>query len=225
MQQLDIETAWGRLQPLLRAPFGSFASPDTMTLMRRNKGRAGQLLEVAIGSSQGSRLLDFVDGDLKTYKCDPLGRPRETMAIHQVGGEVDDLVRRTQFKDTALHVKTKRLIVAGVCKDSSDPAAWYVACASLVDGRPGTDWYEQFSRSYGEILEHFHVHISRGDMMFHTSQGEYIQLRTKDSAPYRPLVSTVLRRTMCDKNVAFYFKKRFMEELNSRQSGRGSTSL
>ena len=216
MTQLDIETAWERLQPLLRAPIRSFAPPDRLTLMRRNKGRAGQLLEDAIGSPQGSRLLDFVDGDLKTYKCDPLGRPRETMAIHQVGTEVDDLVLRTPFKDTTLHMKTRRLIVAGLCKDSDDPVDWYVACATLVDGRPGTYWYEQFSLSYGEILEHFHAHISRGDMMFHTSHGKYIQLRTKDSAPYRPLVSSVLRRTICNKNVAFYFKKPFMQELRSR---------
>ena len=122
----------------------------------------------------------------------------------------------TAFSDTTLHVKTRRLIVAGFCKDADDPADWYVACATLVDARPGTHWYEQFSLSYDEILDHFHAHISRGDMMFHTSQGKYIQLRTKDSAPYRPLVSSVLLRTICDKNVAFYFKKTFMKELPSR---------
>ncbi len=212
MQQLDVETAWERLKPFVHKRLRSFVPAETMTLMRVNKGRAGQLIETAIGLPQGSWLLDFTDGDLKTYKCDPSGHPRETMAIHQVGTEIDGLVSRQKFADSSLHVKTKRLIVAGVCKDDTDPAEWFIASAGMVDGRPGTYWYEQFMQSYDEILNHFSGHTASGGM-FHTSQGKYIQLRTKDSKPYRPLYSKVLKRAVSNKNIAFYFKKPFMEEL------------
>lgn len=209
---MDIDEAWRATLPLTGRRFREYMPPDDMSYMRRNKGRAGQLLEKAIGLPLSTALMDFPDGDLKSYKCDRLGIPLETMAIHAVGNEIDDLVARQSFASSSVHCKTQRLIVLGVCKVAGDPGDWFVACRSLVDARPGTSWYQKFERSYEQILDRFHAHLSSSGR-FHTSSGTYIQLRTKDSKPYKQLYSSIRNDLISDKNIAFYFKKTFMEQL------------
>ena len=209
---MDIDDAWRATESLTRRPFREFIPARDMNLMRRNKGRAGQLLERSIGLAHSTALTDFAVGDLKSYKCDRVGVPRETMAIHSVGDEIDLLVSRQPFAESSLHLKTQRLIVLGVCKDAADPGDWFIACRRIVDARPGTEWNQRFERSYGKILDVFHAHLAR-DGRFHTSSGTFIQLRTKDAKPYKMLYSTIRRSTVSDKNVAFYFQKLFMEQL------------
>lgn len=209
---MEIEDAWRATRPLTDRPFREYMSTGDMSLMRRNKGRAGQLLEKAIGLSPSTSLMDFPDGDLKSYKCDLRGFPRETMAIHSVGDEIDQLVGRQSFGSSSVHRKTQRLIVLGVCKDANDPGDWFIASRNLVDARPETYWYKRFERSYEQILDRLQAHLSRGGK-FHTSSGTYIQLRTKDAQPYKPLFSSIRQAWVSDKNIAFYFQKAFMEQL------------
>ena len=209
---MDIDDAWPATESLTHRPFREFLSVRDMNLMRRNKGRAGQLLERSIGLAHSTALTDFTVGDLKSYKCDRIGEPRETMAIHSVGDEIDLLVARQPFAESSVHLKTQRLIVLGVCKDAEDPGDWFIACRRIVDARPGTEWYQRFELSYGQILDCFHAHLAR-DGRFHTSSGTFIQLRTKDAKPYKMLYSAIRRSRVSDKNVAFYFQKLFMEQL------------
>ena len=209
---MDTMTAWRQVKPLVHVRFEALVSPQEIPMMRRNKGMCGQVIERTIGLSPGSRLLDFTDGDLKTYKCDAGGHPEETMQIHQVGDEIDELVEKVPFRSTNLYRKTSRFIVLGICKQALDPARWFISIARLVDARPGTHWFAEFEASYRQILEEFDAHLARTGS-FHTSNGALIQLRTKDAMPYRPLVSRSLGRQICGKNIAFYFRKAFMERL------------
>ena len=49
-----------------------------------NKGKTGQLLELALGMHLSSTNLDFDDGELKTNKCDNAGNPKETVLLHRL---------------------------------------------------------------------------------------------------------------------------------------------
>ena len=216
MTDLELDVAWRRIKPLLHQRFRDFIPAPDISQMRKNKGRAGLLLEQAIGLRASSKLLDFRDGDLKTYKSDPSGYPRETMAIHQLNPtELDKLVSYQPFLESSVHAKTRRMIVVAICKDEEDPADWLVAHGATVDAQPGTDWFRRLEESYDDVVAQFQEHISSGDGRFHTSNGCYMQLRTKDSKPYTPLYSSLLKRELVNKRIAFYFKKLFMEELLS----------
>ena len=45
------------------------------------------------------------------------------------------------------------------------------------------------------------------------TNGNHIQVRSKDSKPYHPIYSTTYRRNVSDKNHAFYFQKQFVYDI------------
>ena len=50
--------------------------------------------------------------------------------------------------------------------------------------------------------------------MLHTTSGKYLQIRTKDSAPYHPIYSKIFNRYVSDKNFAIYITKEGIKALN-----------
>ena len=55
------------------------------------------------------------------------------------------------------------------------------------------------------------MHIETSpDRRIHTSNGQHIQVRSKDSMPYHPIYSGVYGRYVSNKNHAFYFRKEFV---------------
>ena len=64
-----------RIEKLAYIPFSEYLSPSQVqdAMMKINKGRTGQLLELTIGLNLSNTTLDFEDGELKTNKCDRTG--------------------------------------------------------------------------------------------------------------------------------------------------------
>ena len=214
---MKVSEGWELIKPRIGVKFRDFIPVDSMTLMRMNKGKVGILLEQAIGLPHNSKLMDFEDGDLKSYKSDPHGLPRETMAIHQVSNdEIDLLIRRQPFADSPISKKIQKMVVLGICKDAKDPADWFISVGGIVDCRPGTPLFSKLETSYEQILDQFNSFLNSKDGMFHTSSGHLIQIRTKDSAPYSPRSSKILNRQISHCRIAFYFQKEFMRELLHR---------
>ena len=52
--------------------------------------------------------------------------------------------------------------------------------------------------------------IENGDGYLHTSSGVFMQIRTNDAKPYKPIYSNKYGKIISNKNFAFYFKKEFM---------------
>ena len=69
-------------------PFSTLFSEESMSDIIRNKGKGGQLLELAIGLANTNTNRDFDDGELKTNKCNSDGKPMETMAITQISSHI-----------------------------------------------------------------------------------------------------------------------------------------
>ena len=69
MKLIEVQT---RIEKLAYIPFKEYQSPDQVqdVMMKINKGKTGQLLELTIGLNLSNTTLDFEDGELKTNKCD-----------------------------------------------------------------------------------------------------------------------------------------------------------
>ena len=91
-----------KIQRLANIPFKDYLNPDVFkdAMLKLNKGKTGQLLELTIGLQLSNTTLDFEDGELKTNKCNRLGVPLETMFITQTSSMIDELLSRKNFFQT-----------------------------------------------------------------------------------------------------------------------------
>jgi len=183
--------------------------------LKTNKGNVGQLIELHIGLSLNSELTDFEDGELKTNKADEFGMPRETMFITQISGMFDDLISTPplSFEETKIYQKIRNLIFLPVVKDSPNSSDWYFTACYHVQIPVGSDLFNSLKLDYATICAKISTNLVSGDGFIHTTTGDLIQIRSKDSKPYHPIFSNSLNRYVSNKNHAFYFKKKFMENI------------
>ncbi len=214
---MKLKTAYKVLNKISNVPFGDLFSAEDMELIVKNKGKTGQLLELALGMRLSNCGLDFEDGELKTNKCDSFGNPKETVFIAQISGMIDDLLQVYPFKDTYLFKKISNMLYVPVCKDGQ-PSEWMFLPAIHVDlSMPVySELYEIWAEDYYSICSQLKRHVESGkDGFIHTSNGRHIQIRSKDAKSlcgrYHPIYSSLYGRYVSNKNHAFYFKKQFVK--------------
>ncbi|MFT4702945.1 MAG: DNA mismatch repair protein MutH [Bradymonadia bacterium] len=206
------EDLWPQLCELAGRPFGDLLPQATLQSMHLNKGGAGLAIESLLGIPAGSRLTDYVDGELKTYRADRDGFPMETVAITQIGSDVDRYLDMPRFVDTPLHEKVRHTALLGVYRDSDDPADWQIALAMELDASEGSYWFDRLERSYNDLLAQL-LEWLREPAPFHTMNAQWLQIRVRDSKPYTPLVSERLGRELWNKKLGFYFQRQFVRAL------------
>ncbi len=214
---MKLNEAKRKLDNLINRPFGELFSDEDMNSIIINKGKSGQLLELALGLHLSNTNLDFDDGELKTNKCDIFGKPRETIFITQIGSIIDELIERKTFEETHLYSKIKNMLYVPVCKDGS-PNNWKFL--QNIHINLGLQKYKELSlklkTDYYSICDQLKNYIENSpDGFIHTSSGNLIQIRSKDSKPYHPIFSQVYNRNISNKNHAFYFKKEFVYYIKS----------
>ena len=207
--------AQSRIDSLAYIPFKEYLSPTQVhdAMMKINKGKTGQLLELTIGLKLSNTIRDFEDGELKTNKCDIDGKPLETMFITQISSIIDDLLSKRTFKQTKLYYKIKRLLYVPICKDGN-PQDWMFLKPIQIDLSLSkyAELAAQLEVDYYNICEQLNAQLSESNSStLHTASGNFIQIRTKDSKPYHPIFSNIYNREISNKNRAFYFKKEFMK--------------
>lgn len=219
MKLIEAQT---RIEKFAHIPFKNYLSPGQVqdAMMKINKGKTGQLLELTIGLNLSNTTLDFEDGELKTNKCDRSGKPLETMFITQTASIIDELLSKQRFEDTKLYKKFQRLLYVPISKDGS-PAEWMYLSPIQVDlSLPKyAALAKQLEEDYYNICEQLNEQLSQSSTAtLHTVSGRFIQIRTKDSKPYHPIYSHIYEREISDKNRAFYFKKEFMKYIKSLEA-------
>lgn len=205
-----------RIEQLANRPFSSIFSQAQLEDIILNKGKSGQILEIAIGLQNSPNPLDFEDGELKTNKVNEDGKPMETMAIKQIMSTIDNLLHIEDFYSTELYNKINNLLYVPICKmPRNNPENWQILQPIHVDlnSTRFRQISEQIEADYYSICEQLNLHITSNDRFIHTSSGQYIQIRSKDSRPYHPIYSHRYHREVSNKNYAFYFKKEFMIEI------------
>ncbi len=214
---MKLEKAHKKINKMVGIPFGELFTLDDMQTIIRNKGKSGQLLEIALGKKLDSGNLDFEDGELKTNKCDINGKPLETIFITQISSVIDELLQKKKFKKTHLYEKINNILYVPVCKEG-EPANWQFLAPihinlSLPEFSHLLDIWEE---DYYSICEQLVEHIEQ-EGFIHTSNGKHLQVRSKDSknkrGEYNSIYSKIYKREVSNKNYAFYFKKDMIKEL------------
>lgn len=210
---MKLEEAKRKIDALAGKKFGQVLTEEQMVDIIKNKGKSGQLLEITVGLKLSNTDLDFEDGELKTNKCDKTGKALETMFITQISKIIDELLSGKEFYESKLYKKISNLLYVPISK-VGEPEEWmFLPCVHVnLQDEKFYDLKVQLEKDYYSICKQLNEHIkTKGDGFIHTSNGEYIQIRSKDSKPYSPIYSDIYKRNISNKNHAFYFKKEFMK--------------
>ena len=212
---MRLEEAFTRFNRLAGIRFGDLFSPSDMNMIIINKGKTGQLLELCLGMNLSNTNLDFDDGELKTNKCDSVGNPRETVFISQISCVIDELIQERPFEQTHLYEKISNILYVPVCKDGN-PKDWMFLPSIHIDltSPRYAELRNIWRNDYYSICRQLKRHIETSpDGYIHTSNGQHIQIRSKDSKPYHPIYSSTYGRYVSNKNHAFYFQKQFVYDI------------
>ncbi|SHH74476.1 MutH/Sau3AI family endonuclease [Clostridium grantii] len=217
---MRLEEAKIRLNEIINIKLGQLLKEEDMVDIIKNKGKTGQLLEIALGLKNSNTTLDFEDGELKTNKCDKSGNPKETIFITQVSGIIDDLINKRDFHETHLYEKINNILYVPICKDGQ-PLEWFFKKPTHINLQMDKfrELEKQLEEDYYNICCQLKEHIENGDDGYiHTSNGKFIQIRSKDSKPYHSIYSNIYGKNVSNKNHAFYFKKDFIKYISSLDS-------
>lgn len=213
-----LNEAFFAIKDLVGIQFKDIFNESQLEDIIKNKGKSGQILELAIGLKNTNVTLDFEDGELKTNKCNAKGKPLETMFITQISGIIDELLDEKTFEETKLYEKINNLLYVPISKEGN-PKEWFIIDAIHIDLK--LDKYsfvaKQLEKDYYSICSQLREHIETSkDGFIHTSNGDFIQIRSKDSKPYHAIYSKKYGREVSNKNHAFYFKKEFMNYFSNK---------
>ena len=214
---MTLEEAKSIIEKIANIPFGTLIPNEVeFSDIVKNKGKAGQILErIILHQNLSSTLKDFEDGELKTNKCTENGSPAETIAITQISSDIDNLILNKPFSSSRLAEKIKNILYVGIVREG-DPHNWRFLSPIHInfnDPKFQIIW-KQIEEDYNTICVKIKSDIeSNGNIS--TSNGKYIQIRTKDSVPYHPIVSKIYGKSVSNKNYAFYFKKDFIKAIKN----------
>ncbi len=217
---MKLKEAYKQLNKLSYIKFKDLFSSEEMETIIVNKGKTGQLLELALGMNLSNTNLDFEDGELKTNKCDKKGNPKETVFITQISSIIDELIQIKPFEETHLYEKIKNILYVPVCKEGKPKDWMFLSSISVnLSNKKFALLKKALCQDYHLICQELKEYIENSqDGYIHTSNGIYMQIRSKDSKPYHPIYSDIYGRYVSNKNHAFYFRKEFVREIG-RMSG------
>ena len=194
----------------------------------KNKGKVGQLMEERCGLELSNTTLDFKDGELKTSEL------KESTAITMITSWIDDMIHGEPmpYADTKLAAKIRSMILMSLEKPSKDPSDWFFNNCIYVPVKNGTPLYNEIKKDYEKICELCYQQVYKkkitfyddykttckihGDGYIHTTNGKYIQIRTKDAGgdKSKPIFSEKLKRDVTKKSrMAFYFHSNFKKDV------------
>ena len=212
---MKLKEAQEKILTICNIPFSELFEEADFPMIIKNKGKTGQLLEMALGKKLDNCNLDFEDGELKSNKCDASGKPLETVFITQIASVIDELLEEKPFEETHLYEKISNILYVPVCK-VGNPRDWMFLDAIHIDlSNPHfSSLLKIWENDYYSICRQLKDHIETSrDRYIHTSNGSHIQVRSKDSKPYHPICSKIYGRNVSNKNHAFYFQKQFVYDI------------
>jgi DNA mismatch repair protein MutH len=211
---MKLEEARSIINQIANKTFGTLIPEEYFADIITNKGKAGQILEkIILHLNLSSSLRDFEDGELKTNKCNSLGRPLETMAITQISSNIDNLIQYQPFEQSSLAFKIANFLYVPIVREGN-PHDWFFMEPIHVDflNDKYLGLWKQIEEDYYTICKKINDDINNSGRIS-TSNGKYIQIRTKDSQPYHPIFSQFYNQIISNKNYAFYFQKSFMQAI------------
>ena len=176
----------------------------TLPKPRKNKGVRGQLLELALGIPNSSKLTDMVDGELKSYT------KGESIAVTQLKHVIPEIFNNTPFKDSKVGIKLRNTLYVGFDRQNN-----FLGTTTLTpDTAP--EHYELLQNDYDFIANRIRQSFYNKSEL-HTINGlnGLLQVRTKDSKDrngnYDPIYWK--GQKMTNKGFAFYLTGKYAKSI------------
>ena len=138
---------------------------------RKNKGVRGQLLELALGIPNSSKLTDLVDGELKSYT------KGESVAVTQLRHTLPEIFNKTPFNQSKLGIKISRTLYVAFDRNNN-----FLGTATHTETNP------LIEQDYNDICDYIRTATT---LKTFTGRNGILQIRTKDSKDkkgnYHPL--------------------------------------
>ena len=170
---------------------------------KTNKGKRGQLLELALGIANTSKLTDCVDGELKSFT------QGESIAVTQLKHILPQIFANIPIYRTKLGIKTQQTLFVGFDRDNN-----FIGSTTLT---PESDpkHFEELEQDFDDICDAIlGAYYDKKELHTVTGRNGLLQIRTKDSkykGKYHPIIWK--GQQLSDKGFAFYLTGKFGREL------------
>ena len=162
---------------------------------RKNKGVRGQLLELALGIPNSSKLTDLVDGELKSFT------KGESVAVTQLRHTLPEIFNNTPFNKSKLGIKISRTLYVAFDRNNN-----------FLGTATHTETNKLIEEDYNDICD-----FIRNTKTLHTFTGRngILQIRTKDSKDrngnYHPIKWE--GQELSNKGFAFYLTGKYAKQI------------
>ena len=166
---------------------------------KTNKGKRGQLLELALGIANTSKLTDCVDGELKSFT------QGESIAVTQLKHILPQIFANIPIYRTKLGIKTQQTLFVGFDRDNN-----FIGSTTLT---PESDpkHFEQLEQDFHDICDAIlDAYYDKKELHTVTGRNGLLQIRTKDSkykGKYHPIIWK--GQQISNKGFAFYLTGRY----------------
>ena len=162
---------------------------------RKNKGVRGQLLELALGIPNSSKLTDLVDGELKSYT------KGESVAVTQLRHTLTEVFNKTPFNQSKLGIKISRTLYVAFDRNNN-----FLGTATHTKTNP---LIEEDSKDICDYIR------NTTTLKTFTGRNGILQIRTKDSKDrngnYHPI--TWEGQHLSNKGFAFYLTGKYAKTI------------
>ena len=175
---------------------------DSLPKPRKNKGVRGQLLELALGIPNSSKLTDLVDGELKSFT------KGESIAVTQLRHTLPEIFNKTPFNQSKLGIKISRTLYVAFDRNNN-----FLGTATHTETNNPTVLIEGDYQYICEIIRH---RIANGlPLTTITGLNGVLQIRTKDSKDrngnYHPIKWE--GKEISNKGYAFYLTSKYAKNI------------
>ena len=168
---------------------------DSLPKPRKNKGVRGQLLELALGIPNSSKLTDLVDGELKSFT------KGESVAVTQLRHTLTEVFNKTPFNQSKLGIKISRTLYVAFDRQNN-----FLGTATHTKTNP------LIEEDYNDICDYIR---NTKTLKTFTGRNGILQIRTKDSknkkGQYNPI--TWKGQALSNKGFAFYLTGRYAKTI------------
>ena len=175
---------------------------DSLPKPRKNKGVRGQLLELALGIPNSSKLTDLVDGELKSFT------KGESIAVTQLRHTLPEIFNNTPFNQSKLGIKISRTLYVAFDRNNN-----FLGTATHTETNNPTVLIEGDYQYICEIIRH---RIANGlPLTTITGLNGVLQIRTKDSKDKNGNYHTIIceGQKISDKGFAFYLTGKYAKTI------------
>ena len=162
---------------------------------RKNKGVRGQLLELALGIPNSSKLTDLVDGELKSYT------KGESVAVTQLRHTLTEVFNKTPFNQSKLGIKISRTLYVAFDRQNN-----------FLGTATHTEPNKLIEEDYNDICDFIR---NTKTLKTFTGRNGILQIRTKDSKDrngnYHPIFWE--GQQISNKGFAFYLTGRYAKSI------------